>query len=55
MIRINAIGIGRPELLSSFVYQSVITPDGFHIIVESWQDFERAIRRKIALEIASVN
>jgi hypothetical protein len=55
LIRINAIGIGRPELLSSFLYQSVITPNGFHIAVESWQDFERAIRRKISLEIAQVD
>jgi hypothetical protein len=55
LIRINAIGIGRPELLSSFLYQSVITSTGFHMTVETWQDFERAIRRKIALEIASVN
>jgi hypothetical protein len=52
LIRINAIGIGRPELLSSFLYQSVITSSGFHMTVESWQDFERAIRRKISLEIA---
>jgi hypothetical protein len=55
LIRINAIGIGRPELLSSFLYQSVITSSGFHIAVESWQDFERAIRRKISLEIAIAN
>lgn len=52
LIRINAIGIGRPELLSSFLYQSVITSNGFHIAVDTWQDFERAIRRKISLEIA---
>lgn len=55
MIRINAIGIGRPELLSLFLYQNVVTTNGFHIAVETWQDFERAIRRKIALEIAQVN
>jgi hypothetical protein len=55
LIRINAIGIGRPELLSLFLYQNVITSDGFYMTVESWQDFERAIRRKISLEIAQVN
>jgi Ca-activated chloride channel homolog len=55
LVRINAIGIGRPELLSSFLYQNVITSTGFHMTVESWHDFERAIRRKIALEIAQVN
>lgn len=54
-IRINAIGIGRPELLSSFLYQNVVTSNGFHITVDSWRDFERAIRRKIALEIAQIN
>ena len=55
LVRINAIGIGRPELLSSFLYQNVITSSGFHMTVESWRDFERAIRRKIALEIAQAN
>jgi hypothetical protein len=54
-IRVNAVGIGRPELLSSFLYQNVVTPNGFHMTVNNWSDFERAIRRKIALEIASSN
>jgi hypothetical protein len=51
-IKINAIGIGRPELLNSFLYQNVVTSNGFHITVDSWSDFERAMRRKLALEIA---
>lgn len=51
-IKINAIGIGRPELLSRFLYQNVVTSTGFHITVNSWSDFERAMRRKLALEIS---
>lgn len=53
-IKINAIGVSdRRSDLFDFLYQNVRTHNGFVIVVENWERFVGAIRRKISLEIAS--
>lgn len=52
-VRINALGVGSPEA-ADWLRQHAVTPGGFVMQVERWEDFARAIRRKIALEVASV-
>lgn len=38
--------------ITEYFRSQVVTPDGFVITAESWHDFARAIRTKLALEIA---
>lgn len=52
-IIVNAIGIGSYPDLETFLRDSTITEDGFAIISEGWDDFARAILRKIRTEIAA--
>lgn len=53
-IKINAIGVSdRRTDLHEFLYNTVRTNNGFVIVVETWERFIGAIRRKISLEIAS--
>lgn len=52
-ITINAIGVGAYPDLETFLRDSTITEDGFAIISEGWDDFARAILRKIRMEIAA--
>lgn len=53
-IKINAIGVSdRRTDLFDFLYQNVRTHNGFVIVVDTWERFVGAIRRKISLEIAS--
>jgi Ca-activated chloride channel family protein len=53
-IKINAIGVSdRRTDLYEFLTQNVRTNNGFVIVVETWERFVTAIRRKISLEIAS--
>jgi Ca-activated chloride channel family protein len=53
-IKINAIGVSqRRSDLFDFLHESVRTHNGFVIVVDTWERFIGAIRRKISLEIAS--
>lgn len=52
-ITVNAIGVGAYHNLETFLRDSTITEDGFAIISEAWDDFARAILRKIRTEIAA--
>lgn len=51
-ITVNAIGVGTNNEIETFLRDHTITEDGFAVISEGWDDFARAIRRKIIREIA---
>jgi hypothetical protein len=39
--------------LESYYRDQVVTPGGFLVVAEGWQEFGQAIRRKLAMEVAS--
>ncbi len=52
-VRINALGVGREDA-ADWLRAHAVTPGGFVMHASDWQDFARAIRRKVALEVAGV-
>jgi len=51
-VRINALGVGNPEA-AQWLRENAITPGGFALTAASWEEFSRAIRRKLTLELAA--
>jgi len=57
-IKINALGFPNfqndevVQDLEKFLFETVITPNGFFIVTQEWLDYSVAIRRKIIQEIA---
>jgi hypothetical protein len=51
-VRINALGVGAPEA-ADWLRENAITPGGFALRAAGWEDFPRAIRRKLTLELAA--
>jgi hypothetical protein len=54
-VRVNAIGIGRLPGSSpaDWLRDNAITMGGFALSAGDWSDFARAMRRKLAMELAS--
>ena len=56
-VQVNALAIEtdiQDYDITEYFRSQVITPDGFVITARSWHDFSRAIRTKLAMEIAHV-
>lgn len=51
-VRINALGIG-PESAVEWLRENAITQGGFALAAAGWEEFPRAIRRKLTLELAA--
>ncbi len=56
-VRVNAIGIGRLPGGSpaDWLRENAVTPGGFALAAEDWSGFARAMRRKLAMELAAVS
>ena len=54
-VRVNAIGIGRLPggTPADWLRDNAVTMGGFSLDVRDWQDFARAMRRKLQMELAS--
>ena len=50
-VQVNALLVSPQEDDVEFAREHLRTPSGFVTIVESWEGFERAIRRKIFMEV----
>lgn len=51
-VRINALGVGAPGA-EEWLRAHAVTAGGFALGATTWADFPRAIRRKLALELAA--
>lgn len=54
-VKVNVLAIGLSEKDVKVNQDTVVTPGGFLIESQDWEDFARAIRRKITLEVAGVD
>lgn len=49
--RINALGVGSPDA-ATWLREHAVTPGGFVLQVNTWEQFSDAIRRKVTSEVA---